>query len=153
MPRTTTALAGEKQRRNRNVGVRRHRGARFAEVGPLKSHRIMEVTTVAYRFLKPGRVVRAEIPFREGGGSKVRPAVVVAVNGHSITVIPLTTSPKARFSTDIPVVDLRAAGLHRETKARTGCLVVIDRSMAIEELGFLSDRDRVSILLADGEAA
>ena len=132
----------------RNTGVRRHRNAQAPEARNVeRCHDIMRITSVARRFLKPGVVVRAAIPFWEGGDQKVRPAIVVAVRGNDVVVIPLTSSPRATYAGDIAVHDLESAGLHKPTRARTDRVVQIDAAKAIEVLGRLSAGDFHRIVL------
>jgi hypothetical protein len=112
----------------------------------------MEVRKVAYRFLKPGRVVRAEVPYADGTGRKMRPAVVVAVHGRTVELIAIT-SKRVRSAGDVVVADLEVAGLHKDSVARTGRLIIVDRVAVVAELGFLSDRDMSTVLVSHGEAA
>jgi hypothetical protein len=137
----------------RNAGVRRHRYAPAPEVRDVeRCHDIMRITSVARRFLKPGVVVRAAIPFQEGGDQKVRPAVVVAVRGHDLVVIPLTSSPRATHAGDVAVHDLDSAGLCKPTRARTDRAVKIGASTAVEVLGRLGAADFHRIVLVRSAA-
>lgn len=137
----------------RNTGVRRHRYAQAPAARDVeRCHDIMRITSVARRFLKPGVVVRAAIPFWEGGDQKVRPAIVVAVRGDDLVLIPLTSSPRATYAGDVAVHDLESAGLCKPTRARTDRVVTIGASTAIEVLGRLSDVDFHRIVLVRGAA-
>ena len=42
-------VEGMNEKRQQNVGLRRHRGARRPSAGPLTAHRVMVVTKVAHR--------------------------------------------------------------------------------------------------------
>jgi len=137
----------------RNTGLRRHRNALAPEVRDVeRCHDIMRIMSVARRFLKPGVVVRAAIPFWEGGDQKVRPAIVVAVRGDDMVVIPLTSSPRATHAGDVAVHDLDSAGLCKPTRARTGRAVRIGASTAIEVLGRLGAADFHRIVLVSSAA-
>ena len=146
-------VASRYEKRRQNVGLRRHRDVRRPSVGPLTTHRVMVVTKVAHRFLERGAVVRTDIPFAEGTGRKIRPAIVIGVYGRAVELIPCTSSPKACRTTDVPIADLSAAGLIKSTKARTGMVKRVDRGAVIEVLGRLSTRDQAKVFAVDNEVA
>ena len=98
----------------------------------------MWVTSVAHRFLSPGVVVRAYFPYAEGTDGKYRPAVVVAKHGQVVTLIALTTSRRATEASDVSVLDLEDAGLHKATRARTARPECVDRAKVIQVLGRLA---------------
>lgn len=133
-------------RRTKDVGVRRHRvGSPDAPREVVRAHSISRVGCVAQRFLCRGTVVLAEIPYADGTGRKWRPAVVVEVSGHVVTLLPCTTSRAARQDTDVAIVDLDVAGLHKHTVVRTGRSVAVDRTVVAQVYGHLSlsDADRL----------
>lgn len=143
-----------KRGRTANVGLRRHRTAvRHPERGTITMHSIMKVECVAQRFLAAGSVVLAEVPFADGTGRKWRPAVVVRVVGHVVTLIACTSSAGARATSDVDISNLAAAGLARATKARTGRYVEVDRTRIVKVSGHLSDFDARRILPGFGQAA
>lgn len=137
----------------RDVGVRRHRDVQYAEQRDVeRCHEVMWVTSVAHRFLSPGVVVRAYFPYAEGTDGKYRPAVVVAKHGQVVTLIALTTSRRATEASDVSVLDLEDAGLHKATRARTARPECVDRAKVIQVLGRLSARDFTRILLVRSAA-
>ncbi len=113
----------------------------------------MKITSVAYRFLSPGAVVRAYVPFADGEDMKARPVVVVGMQGQEVTVIPCSTSRRATRSTDVAIEDLDSAGLPKSTRARTARCVVLERSAVIKLLGHLEASMPLRILPAIGHAA
>jgi hypothetical protein len=142
------AISGQSNRQDRvrrNSGVRRHRIAASVTVD-LGLHGIMKVTTAPQQFLQPGCVVRVHFPFAECDNSKVRPAIVLSKAGQRVSLVEVTSSPRAFARTDIEVLDLLKAGLHKPSKARTGRIVTVDRYAVIEVLGRLSHRDAARIL-------
>ena len=141
------------KRGRQDVGLRRHRKTWSNGAGVLCSHEIMSVTKVAYRFLKPGVVVRAEIPYADGTGRKVRPSIVVSAGSRFVELMPCTSSPRATRRFDVAIHDLASAGLLKATKARTDRTVQVDRVAVIQVLGRLSAADRGAIFASDHEVA
>jgi hypothetical protein len=138
-------------RRNKDAGLRRHRGQ--GEVcKDLGVHAIMKVTHAPLRFLDRGAVVRASFPFVDGADSKVRPAVVIGKSGRQVCLMQLTTSKRTSFETDVDLLDLAAAGLHRATTARRARLATVDYLSVIEVLGHLSARDEHRVLASPSAA-
>ena len=84
---------------------------------------------VARTRLSRGTVVWARIPFTEDpGGSKLRPAVVVSIEGRTVTVLPITSSLKDSVQRSPHYVALRDwadAGLTRPCLV-TRRLVAVD---------------------------
>jgi hypothetical protein len=134
-------------RSKRDVGLRRHRSVRSEQRDVERTHEVMRVTSVAHKFLSPGVVVRALFPYAEGDEGKYRPAVVVAKHGQVVSLIALTTSRRATHSSDVSVLDLDEAGLHKATRARTAHAEWVDRAKVIKVLGRLSNRDFTRILV------
>ena len=143
----------KRSKRTHDVGLRRHRKKTDPDAGVLCTHEVMKVTKVAHRFLQPGTVVRADIPFADGTGRKVRPSVVVSASRLAVELIPCTSSPRATKGSDVAINDLPAAGLHKPTRARTGRTVSVDRVAVVQVLGRLSSADLVAVLTFDHEVA
>ncbi|WP_121257783.1 type II toxin-antitoxin system PemK/MazF family toxin [Nocardioides ferulae] len=141
MKKTDRAHGSDKYRRN--CGVRRHRIACSETRDVERNHDIMGVSHVACRFLKPGAVVLVDFPYPDETGRKARPAVVVARQGQSVTLMPVTSSRRAYAA--IEVLDLEAAGLSKASRVRTDQTTVLDRHATIKTLGRLSDRDVLRI--------
>lgn len=95
----------------------------------------------------PGAVVWAHVPFDQVDDFKTRPAVVVAIVGREITIVPATTSSsRSRYPTEYAELrDLRAAGLYRPTGMRRR-EITIDIIEIVSVVGRLSDIDMKSVL-------
>lgn len=147
MSQNTRPFAPRRTSRTKNMGVRRHRViSPDAPRELVRSHDVMQVTTVAHRFLSSGAVILADVPYADGAGRKCRPVVVVAVHGHTVTVIPCTSSKRASARTDIAIEDLAAAGLPKATKARTARHLTLERFAVVKMLGHLGAVDAFRIL-------
>lgn len=98
--------------------------------------------------LRPGAIVLARIPFAEGGGAKLRPAVIVHTDGERVTVLGITSSGRvAHLPTWIRLQDWTEAGLNRPSAACTGRMIPLDRRTEIvSPIGHLSDADREHLL-------
>lgn len=97
--------------------------------------------------LVPGTVVWAHVPFEDGQGEKVRPAVVVERCGRDLVVFPGTTSASRwnHPSLYVEVRDLGAARLARPTGIRTRS-VTIDVMEVLDIVGQLGEADRSAVL-------
>ena len=143
MDHTTT----QKRRRQRDVGVRRHRQRLMAPRDVERSHEVMHVSQVALRFLKPGTVALAAVPFAERDGHKIRPVVVLRVERDTVIVLSCSTS-RSRHGHPAhwrEICDLEAAGLSRATGVRRRD-VRLDRAAVVAVRGMLSDVDRAAVL-------
>lgn len=98
---------------------------------------------VAMRFLKPGCIVDAWIPFTDSNEYKRRPAVVISASKHDVTVFPVTSSlGHRRLKTPIHVLhEWQDAGLTRPSGMQLK-EVVIPRSDIIGASGELCGSDR-----------
>ena len=99
--------------------------------------------------LMPGTVVWAHVPFDDVEDSKTRPAVVVAVRGRDVELLPVTSSesryryPHAYFEIDDP----STVGLDRRCAIRRRP-VVVDRIDLLGVVGELDD-ELADLVLAD----
>ena len=80
--------------------------------GPPKPN-LAVVRRVARSRLRMGTVVWGRIPYAEGQGHKMAPAVVAEVEGHTVWVHRITTSQRRHGPRHHEVQDLEAAGLVR----------------------------------------
>lgn len=135
-PKTTP-----KARRKRDVGVRRWREPAPVEFG--RVHDVMRVTQVSWRFLDPGTVVWARVPYVDAEDYKVRPLIVIAASSTDVDGLACTTSlsRRRRNAQYVELQDLASAGLHRPTGVRRQP-VRIPLTDIVSVLGALSDRDR-----------
>lgn len=104
---------------------------------------LVRIEPVPRRSLVPGAVVWAHIPFTAESQWKTRPAVVVAVEGREVTLLPITGSPAGRRRLD--AVELRhweSAGLTRPC-AVLQRRVTLDRMDIVDLAGHLHPDDAV----------
>jgi hypothetical protein len=108
---------------------------------------LAKVCPIARGRLVPGIVVCAHVPFAEGGAWKTRPAIVKALDGWQVTVLPAYSSAsRLRFPhLYVELRDLYVAGLSRPTGVRRQ-EVAIDVIEIIDVVGQLSDVDMRAVL-------
>lgn len=138
----TPACQSRRDRRcnpHRDCGIRRHRIDARSRARRNKS-------TCAGDRLTPGTVVRARIEFDEGHDYKVRPAIVVNHNLQGIALIPCTATFRRLSKTNVPLMNLKSAGLTRRTSAQTHRVRNVEKSDCIEVLGHLAHADFTRIL-------
>lgn len=97
---------------------------------------------VALSRLVPGTVVYARIPYRDGTGEKVRPAVVIRKEGQKIFVT--TTSSGLRGP---EIIEHAGTGLSRRSHLRLD-LVEVARVDVLDIIGEVSSDDWARIVLA-----
>ncbi len=94
----------------------------------------------------PGDVVIVPFPFTDRDASKRRPALVcssTAFNGqtkHAILAM-ITTATHTAWSDDVPITDLRKAGLPPPSVVRWK-LFTLDASLIMRRAGTLASADR-----------
>jgi hypothetical protein len=129
-----------RDRSKRDVGKRRHRDKDRAVFGHV--HDVMRVTRVQWRFLDPGTVVLARVPFDDREDYKVRPLVVLSADPDGVHGFPCTTSSaRRRTGQYVEVSDLGSAGLTRPTRARRTS-VTLPLPDVVAVLGVLGPPDR-----------
>ena len=107
-------------------------------------------------------VVRVPFPFTDRLSEKVRPALVISAPaafnrpaGHSVMAM-ITSTGHAPWPLDVPIVDLKGAGLPAPSIARFK-LFTLDHRLVRGKLGQLGDKDRANVqralrqLLLDGK--
>ena len=99
------------------------------------------------RSLDPEDVVLMAFPF-SGGGSKRRPALVLADTGdRDIVVARITTQPYGA-SEDVEIRDWAAAGLLSASIVRVHKVATLERSLVERVLGRLTAADRGAVRTA-----
>jgi hypothetical protein len=96
--------------------------------------------------LVSGTVVWAHVPYEDGTGEKLRPAVVVERCGRDVTILPATTSASRwRYpNNSVEVRDLAAAGLTKPTGIKMRS-VTVDIIEVLSIVGRLGEADRNSV--------
>jgi hypothetical protein len=90
--------------------------------------------------------VWAHVPYEDGQGEKLRPAVVVERCGRDLTILPATTSASRwRYpNSSVEVRDLAAAGLTKPTGIKVRS-VTVDIIEVVDIVGRLGEADRNSV--------
>lgn len=95
--------------------------------------------------LAPGDVVVVPFPYSDQLAEKRRPAVVVSSpeleNRHGILWVAMITSTQIRWNGDVPITDLRTAGLPVRCVIRSAKLATISRARIVRKSGELSRPD------------
>jgi hypothetical protein len=106
------------RRRTKRIGHSHHREAER------RARDLRGTGRVSSRLLAPGAVVLVTIPFREGVGSKDRPAVVVGRDGDRIVVRAFTTKRPRHPAGYVQFEATKRNGLTRRSWLRPDTCVV-----------------------------
>ncbi len=87
--------------------------------------------------IQPGEIWLADIRFTDGTASKVRPVLVLWLDGFD-AVVSVVTSAAPRTASDVSLVDWASAGLRVASTARLDCL---EQLLLFRRLGALSAAD------------
>ena len=90
--------------------------------------------------LQAGEVWLADIPFTDGKATKVRPVLVLWLDGLD-AVVAVITSAAPRSTTDVPLADWQAAGLRVASTVRLSRLDCLELALLFRRLGSLSAAD------------
>jgi mRNA interferase MazF len=82
----------------------------------------------------------ADIPFTRGSASKVRPVLILWLDGMD-AVVAVVTSAVPRTPSDVPLADWRAAGLRIASTVRVYRLDCLEQSLLFCRLGVISVMD------------
>ncbi len=90
-------------------------------------------------------VVFVSFPFSDMNKSKIRPSVIMAISPidediTNVTVLMLTSSLHQKWPLDLPVMDIKAAGLIASSVCRMK-FSTIDKRTIDRKIGRLSERD------------
>ncbi len=100
----------------------------------------MSTTSIA-----PGDICLAAIPFTSGLPGKVRPVLVLWLDGEDCVVCPIT-SAAARTARDLELKDWAREGLLRPSRCRLGHLNTMEQALLIRRIGHLSPADASAVL-------
>ena len=90
--------------------------------------------------VQAGELWLADIPFTHGGASKIRPVLVLWLDGMD-AVVAVVTSVSPRTSSDVLLVDWHAAGLRVPSTVRFSRLDCLEQSLLFRRLGTISAAD------------
>ena len=89
--------------------------------------------------MKKGTVILIPFPFTNLKGSKIRPAVVLSLNGVDVTICFITSELKWKTEYDIYILPSMINGLKVPSLIRTGKIATIDTALVLGKLGELSN--------------
>ncbi|MDF7639765.1 type II toxin-antitoxin system PemK/MazF family toxin [Lactobacillus sp. ESL0791] len=101
--------------------------------------------------MQPMDIYIADVPFDEGNGSKIRPALVTEVTAKKVIVLKITS--KYNLNSEkikqfyYPIKDWQAAGLNKKSYVdiHRGYHLPAEKVFARKPLGKLTDLDRVGL--------
>jgi mRNA interferase MazF len=88
-----------------------------------------------------GDIVLITFPFTDLSGSKLRPALVLAVNKLDITVCFITTQVTFHEPTDVEITPTQKNGIKQDSLIRTSKIATLDKSLAKGLIGELSNEE------------
>lgn len=92
--------------------------------------------------MKKWEVWFADAPFDNGRGSKVRPVLVLRVNGRTVNTFKITSrEPRTRFPAEYSIVHWGEAGLYTPSTIRGSEILEIERSRFMDKVGSLQEED------------
>ena len=94
--------------------------------------------------IQAGEIWLADIPFTDGSASKVRPIVVLWLDGLD-AVVAVITSAAPRSPTDLALADWSFAGLRVPSTVRLARLDCLEQSLLFRRLGSISAGDAQSL--------
>jgi mRNA interferase MazF len=93
---------------------------------------------------REGDVVLIAFPF-SGGGSKRRPALVLADTGDDDVLVARITSVSIQTSSDVSLQDWQASGLLAPSVVRLDKCSTLEKILIERQLGMLTQRDILSV--------
>jgi mRNA interferase MazF len=97
----------------------------------MKQYRIGDILLIAFPF--------------SSGGTKRRPAMVLADVGDDDVLLARVTSVQAQTVWDVVIQDWQAAGLLASSVVRVDKLATLEKSLIERQLGSITDRDRLLV--------
>jgi mRNA interferase MazF len=92
----------------------------------------------------PGEIWLANIPFTDGRASKIRPVLVLWLDGADC-VVAAVTSAAPRSLSDVSLVNWQAAGLRVASTARLSRLDSLEQTLLARRLGKLAVADAAQV--------
>jgi mRNA interferase MazF len=88
--------------------------------------------------MKKGDIVLIPFPFTDLSGTKLRPALVLAVSSADVTVAFITTQTAWKEPTDVELQPDVNTGIKKASLIRPAKLATIDKTFVIGKIGSLS---------------
>ena len=93
---------------------------------------------------RPGEIWLADIRFTSGLGSKIRPVLILWLDGQDAVVAAVTSAPP-RSPTDTALNDWVSEGLKVRSTVRLSRLDCLEQILLQRRLGSLTDRDAQAV--------
>jgi mRNA interferase MazF len=93
---------------------------------------------------QPGEIWLAQIQFTSGLAAKIRPVLILWLDGQDAIVAAVTSAPP-RSKTDVILGDWSAEGLRVSSSVRLSRLDSIEQSTLIRRLGRISSNDATAV--------
>ncbi|MSQ96908.1 MAG: PemK-like protein [Gemmataceae bacterium] len=90
--------------------------------------------------IQAGEFWLADIPFTDASASKIRPVLVLWLDGSDAVVV-VVTSATPRTATDVALADWKVAGLRVASTVRLARLDCLEQSLLFRRLGAISPTD------------
>ena len=94
--------------------------------------------------IQAGEIWLADIPFTDGSASKIRPVLVLWLDGLDAVVAAVTTAAP-RSATDVSLADWTAVGLRAASTARLARLDCLEGSLLFRRLGKVTASDALRL--------
>jgi mRNA interferase MazF len=94
--------------------------------------------------MRPGEIWLAEIPFTDGAASKIRPVLILWLDGRDVVVAAVTSAPP-RSATDLSLQDWSKEGLRVPSTVRLSRLDCLEQIALMRRLGTLSQTDSATV--------
>jgi mRNA interferase MazF len=89
---------------------------------------------------QPGELWLADIRFTDSSASKIRPVLILWLDGLD-AVVAAVTAAAPRSATDVVLADWRSAGLRKPSTIRLSRLDCLEQTLLFRRLGRLSTAD------------
>lgn len=90
--------------------------------------------------MQAGEIWLANIPFTHGAGAKIRPILILWLDGAD-AVVAVVTSATPRTPTDVFLADWKVAGLRVPSTVRLSRLDCLEQSLLFRKLGAICAAD------------
>jgi mRNA interferase MazF len=94
--------------------------------------------------MQAGEIWLADIQFTDGSASKIRPVLILWLEGMD-AVVAAITSVAPRATADVPLTDWRGSGLRVASTVRLSRLDCLEQSLLFRRLGAVSAADALRV--------
>ena len=86
-------------------------------------------------------IILVDFPFTDTYGSKIRPALILAVEDHNITMAFITTVLPEKYESDVSIKRTAANGLKKDSIIRLNKMITLDAKLIMGEIGNISQNE------------